>query len=79
MDDIQAKTEELIAAILLRSDSMNEHLGLMVLTATQFVGAGAAVLERLSEKKNGPQLDTVGWAEEVTKLIIRECKKQLRH
>lgn len=78
LERIQSEADDLLAKIMAEQTSLNERLGLAILTATTFIAGGAAILEKLAAEKGGPELDQVGWAEEVTKIIIRECKAKLR-
>ena len=76
--DYNAEVERIAAAMLRKSANEQEALGHMMMAATHFIGASAALLRRISEKKSGPVLDIAGWSEEVTKMIISDSKRQLR-
>jgi hypothetical protein len=77
--DVDQRAEQLIAEILAGPGSHQTKLGQTILAASCLVGAGAALLQRISANKNGPDMDLVAWSEEVTKLIIKEARKSLRH
>ncbi len=77
--DSDQRAERLVADILDGPGSPQSKLGQTILAASHLVGAGAALLQRISAEKSGPDLDLVGWCEEVSKLIIREAHKSLRH
>lgn len=76
--EYDAEVERIAAIMLNESANEQEALGHMMLAATHFIGAAAGLLRRISEKKGGPVLDTVGWSEEITKMIIADSKKHLR-
>lgn len=71
-----AKCQEIVEDIFFEEESLQQRFGLVCLAATHFMGTGAALMEKISERKNGPKQTMEEWARAMSDVIAELATKQ---